>query len=231
MPLFVKDNKSVLFIHIPKTAGTSIERAFKESGYQDKYLHMPGRGDGPDKAPCNPQHWHHGLIQRWLYTAEKVTSEFTIVRNPFTRCISEYFWKGQRPQNFNNDFFKGLQNFIVQNLNQYLTNEDIFQSTKEEFLKTGKKFTADNHFRPQWHFVGPKTKIFRFENLKPEVWNTLSTTYNLNVELATEYTKVPLSMERPTKFPQDFQVTEQFKELYTKVYGQDHTRFGYPMPF
>jgi hypothetical protein len=38
VPVMIKDGRSVLFIHIPKTGGTSVERLFKKSGWEQ---HLP----------------------------------------------------------------------------------------------------------------------------------------------------------------------------------------------
>ena len=52
--------------------------------------------------------------------------------------------------------------------------------------------------------------------------------FNLG-ELANEFTDLPLSKARPTSMK--IEPTEEFKKLYTQVYGEDHKKFGYDMPF
>lgn len=227
MPLFTKNNRNILFVHIPKTAGTSIEAAFMDAEYTELFLHVPSRDD-PDRAPCNPQHWHHGLVQRWIYPAYKIHSEFAIVRNPFTRCISEFFWRGKPNRGFNDKFYQELQTFIVQNLNKYIENEKLFQTTKESFLKENKKFHADNHWRPQWHFVGKNTQIFKYETLHSKCWPTIKTKYSLT-NMHHKNAKIPPDIVRPSRMGID--TSSEFKELYLQVYQKDHTQFGYDLPF
>ena len=44
MPLFTKGDRSVLYIHVPKTGGTSIEHFFLSNGYAAEYLDTGGAG-------------------------------------------------------------------------------------------------------------------------------------------------------------------------------------------
>lgn len=215
MPLFIKDSKRALFVHIPKTAGTSVETAFLDCGYDKQFLHRPGKGDGPDKKPCNPQHWHQELIRENIYPVLDGRSffEFAIVRNPFTRLISEMMWKNSGGSNFDKDeFFKSLDKFGCNGMRTYKT----------------ANFHGDNHWRPQREFVGPNTVVFKYEEIKYQAWADLKMRFNLE-ELKTEFTHISLDKARPTKM--NIEPTQEFKELYTEIYGEDHKQFGYDMPF
>ena len=43
MPIFTRNGRHILFIHIPKCAGSSIENAFKMNGYSISYLDRSGK--------------------------------------------------------------------------------------------------------------------------------------------------------------------------------------------
>jgi len=139
MPLMIKDSRRVMFIHIPKTAGTAIEKSFENSGWSLKFFHAPNRGHGPDLAPCNPQHWHQGPLRKWAYTAGPVTFEFALVRNPFTRLISEMLWREKsqsahiNQHGYDTEFFNRLDAFGIRHMQQYIKNENQFQADKELF--------------------------------------------------------------------------------------------------
>ena len=73
------------FIHIPKTAGTSVEQFIKDNGKNEiNYLGVQ-----------NNRSMHH-------YTALELKKlephifdiyyKFSIVRNPYDRLLSEYYW-------------------------------------------------------------------------------------------------------------------------------------------
>jgi len=215
MPLFIKDSKRALFVHIPKTAGTSVETAFLDCDYGKQFLHRPGKGDGPDKKPCNPQHWEQELIQKNIYPVldGKSFYEFAIVRNPFTRLISEMMWKNNGHTNFDkDDFYTFLDKFACNGMRSYKRDP----------------YHADNHWRPQNEFIGPNTVVFKYEELQHQAWPDLRMRFNLE-DLGTEFTNVGLDKQRPTKMK--VEPTENFKDMYTEIYGKDHEQFGYDMPF
>ena len=231
MPLFTKEKKRALFVHIPKTAGTSIESAFLDAGYNREFMNRPGKGDGPDHKPCNPQHWQMSLIVKNIYPVlvGKNFFEFAIIRNPFTRLISEMMWRNKGRNDFENDsFYEFFDKYVVDGIKAYLDNERVYKETPHKFEGGGLSFYQDNHWRPQVDFVGPKTVIFKYENLEHDAWADLRMRFNLG-ELANEFTDLPLSKARPTSMK--IEPTEEFKKLYTQVYGEDHRKFGYDMPF
>ena len=231
MPLFTKDKKRALFVHIPKTAGTSIESAFLDAGYSKQFMNRPGKGDGPDHKPCNPQHWHMPFILKNIYPVldNKSFFEFAIVRNPFTRLISEMMWRNKGRNDFQNEsFYEFFDDYVVKGIQAYLDNERKYKESPGKFEGGGLSFYQDNHWRPQKDFVGPKTVIFKYEELKYEAWADLRMRFNLG-DLASEFTDLPLDKPRPTSMK--IKPSDDFVKLYTQVYGDDHKRFGYDMPF
>ena len=232
MPLFTKDDKKVIFIHIPKTAGTSIEYAFMDAQYKDKFLIINARGDTGNTTPCHPQHYQYGLLERFVFPEVGTgIEEFALVRNPFTRCISEYFWMGGgQPQNYNDTFFEGLVKYIESNLKSYESNEKTWQENKDNFITNNQRFHADNHWRPQWHFMGVNTKIYKYEEYGEKVFPELKEKYGLS-NLPSKYTNVSLDLGRPSKFPDSIKLTQGFKDLYLKHYKKDHRLYGYDLPF
>lgn len=61
MPLFHKNNKRILFIHIPKAGGTSIEQFFKRNGWEMEFYDGGGKGTKNEFTRCSP----HICIIRW----------------------------------------------------------------------------------------------------------------------------------------------------------------------
>src|SRR5690606_18407145 len=100
----------VIFIHISKCAGTSVEKAFGIN-----------LSDNTETNNCNlfgwnalsKMHLHHAtpqqLIDGGFLTLDEWNSyyKFIIVRNPYSRAVSDYFWILKDAQVF--DSFK---NFI-----------------------------------------------------------------------------------------------------------------------
>lgn len=59
MPVFVKNNLKVLYVHIPKTGGTYIEDLFRQNGFDVKFWESNLLGGA---LRCSPQHYHHELL-------------------------------------------------------------------------------------------------------------------------------------------------------------------------
>jgi hypothetical protein len=93
MPVFSINGKSVLFIHVPKTGGTTVERVLSQFGSMS--LHSNGhcfrdqfRGGWLSK-PVPLQHLHGALLRR-LILPDQFDLVFMLVRDPVQRMISEY---------------------------------------------------------------------------------------------------------------------------------------------
>ena len=203
MPLFKKDNKTVLFIHIPKCAGTTIERAFEDAGWDIEFLVEPARRGHKDWSPCNPQHWHYEDLLKNVHNNYNIDYEFTVVRNPFQRLLSEMYWRG----NATNNITESINTTGLQYLNSYIKNN----------------YTMDNHIRPQKQFIGPTTNVFRYENLQ-NVFDMLSRDFGVN-SFANHY---KTNAVKPTAMNN---LSSQFKERYKEIYFGDHDLLKYNKPF
>jgi hypothetical protein len=131
MPIFTNGNRKILFIHIPKSAGSSIERIGRDKGWEESFS---VRGKSLTEAAyykATPQHFHADIL-RQIFDFKEFDSVFTIVRNPYDRLKSEYYW--QRDQSMTN-----LQ------VDDWVSN--IFQRYSEN------QFICDNHIRPQVEFL------------------------------------------------------------------------------
>ena len=77
--MFINHQYKFIFIHIPKTAGTSIRNSFDMNGY--------------DKKVVRKSYPHSRCSEVKEYCGEKIWDEyfkFSFVRNPFDRMISFY---------------------------------------------------------------------------------------------------------------------------------------------
>lgn len=149
MPYFPTLN--LLFIHIPKTGGTSIESHFKSKIpielFEPQFVLPNYKGItlmlDKDETRSSLQHLTYRIIKR---NSELLSIPFddpklriiSIVRNPYNRIISDLFW------------FKLIT--------RSTTPEQVFQVIKKYITLTGKYFAnhkmhLDNHNIPQYKFV------------------------------------------------------------------------------
>lgn len=92
MPIFSKDDKHYLFVHIPKCGGTTIESLFKKCGYSLSYLATKADGVNGELNRvrwCSPQHMHAEVLNS-IFDVRRYAKIFTIVRNPLDWFKSEY---------------------------------------------------------------------------------------------------------------------------------------------
>jgi hypothetical protein len=159
------------FVHIPKTAGTTIEVLAENENilwglkYKFKY---------PDLSFGGISNWHVPHI----INPYPETDTFTVVRNPYDRLISEYKWRLKKSRLFKSRLFKYVNN--VDNFNDWISSTLVNNNLRY--------FAIDGHLIPQHHFTHDKMHvriidtIIRFERLEVE-FNHLMESRNMSLRI------------------------------------------------
>lgn len=213
MPILIADTKRILYMHVPKTGGTSIERLLASYG------EVTLRADRtPTALKCTPQHLHTesllGLFRspnpRWSMEFDYV---FMTVRNPLRRLISEYNY-----QHMYNSPFKARRNAFSRMLGiDPWIHYSYFQWRRNPFY-------ADNHFRPQVEFQLPGAEVFKLEDGLDPVRLRLDALLERRGDSLAHHMTSPAS-----KFSQ--QLSSASRRLIMNWYGDDFARFSYPDPW
>jgi hypothetical protein len=137
MPLYSIGDRILLFIHVPKAGGTTVEYALAEYciGFLDRKFQ-------PGIFPCSPQHFHGAMLQGIL-NLENIDYNFMTVRHPFERIKSEYKWRRR--------FFN-----LSTPLNEWVSS--AFDSYRSNH------YILDNHLRPMVDYLVPNVEVFRIED-------------------------------------------------------------------
>lgn len=214
MPLYRIGEKSVLFIHIPKTGGTSIESWLCEQGSQALYI--PGK---PDWLPCPPQHFHASILKQ-LISEDYVDYAFTITRHPIDRFLSEFFYQIQlSPKKFRPSWHvkkKPVLSARPQELACYFRNwtADVFSRYRAN------QFAHANHIRLQSHFIDyEKLNVFRFEQSFLEIFKQLSIDLGVNCPSCRVAEKVSKRVS--------FDMPDRTLEQIESFYEEDFQRLNY----
>tara|TARA_B100002051_G_scaffold239752_1_gene243227 strand:+ start:1354 stop:2052 length:699 start_codon:yes stop_codon:yes gene_type:complete len=138
------DEKSSFIIHIPKTAGTSVTKSIY----------------GTDSNCC---HYEWKYLKIILKQNFYNYFSFSIVRNPWDRCLSAYeFLRMGGDNNKDRIFYQ-----------KYMSNYNDF----EDFVKNGlfkKRIFSSTHFLPQSNFIFSKNDkcmvnyLLRFETIESD---------------------------------------------------------------
>lgn len=199
-----------LFVHIPKCAGTSIEKILDMSTLNEYFSHKrihSNRMQIPvekfteeEYTNCvnkTPQHMTYSEMCKVIDNIDSLF-KFSIVRNPYSRLVSQY--------EYSKSFIKDADTFAN------LINCLDYEKTKRIELFDGHLETQTSYLK---NFDG---KIYRFENIQ-ECMNDL--------KQYSPVTIIPHANKR--------EYTKQYMEYYTpellekvqKFYIEDFTNFNY----
>lgn len=154
MPIFL--NNKLLFIHIPKTGGTSIEKFIEDNGDVMAFYTFSG---SIFVNSHTPQHCTYKEYESFNFLKSGMRI-FTIVRNPEERVISEFFYIHKyRP-----DIRKYFKNF-----EEYL---QLFLSYENLTLFDNHNLSQYDYLKNQKGEIDMKIKIFKFFDHK-EIENYL----------------------------------------------------------
>ncbi len=196
MPKFKFKGQELLFLHIPKTGGTSIESWLSthcEISYYSTVI--------PTFMKCSPQH----LTIDYLLMLEPNLDipTFTVVRDPYDRAESEYFFRtgNQQPQ-----LRPNFSAWMLKHLHQLNRNPHHL----------------DNHLMPQWYFINESVDVHRYEDGLGRLFENLTKTYHIPKPKEIPHTnaspraKVTWSSELLDRFHKHYAV--DFEKLEYKMH-------------
>ena len=169
----VWDNKrKIIFLHIPKTGGTSVEKGLNLLSKKDGY------GINDNKKAMQHYDWNEYKNHIGNEKYDKYY-KFSISRNPYDKVVSDYFW---------------LKNIAK------LTHDNFQKKTFDEYLNYCEQIVKNksynltiyhDHFKPQHQFIYDKNnklminQILRFENFE-YVTKFVNTRYKTNIKHLNE---------------------------------------------
>lgn len=88
MPSFISKSHNLTFLHIPKTAGTSIHR----------WMALSARSDSVDLLSLEFPKYRHPRMSEIETLGQVSDNNFSVIRNPWDRMLSAYAFLTQLPQ-------------------------------------------------------------------------------------------------------------------------------------
>jgi hypothetical protein len=146
VPIFTRDDRAVLFVHVPKTGGTTLEKMMVGAGWEVGFRATPRTH--PAQAPLHrvsPQHYHADLLAQTL-RLDRFDTTFVVTRDPLARFRSEYAMRNKRHA------AAGTAAHV----------EEWTRSIARRVRRNPS--VLDNHLRPQHEFLVPGARVFRLED-------------------------------------------------------------------
>jgi hypothetical protein len=203
MPYFNNDTVNTLFIHIPKTGGSAVEN------YLSRSYNIPLNNLALylfDKTFSHVS-LQHQTLSTILESRSRFNIElynlmiFTVVRNPYTRLISDLFF-----------------NRLIKDKEDACTITNTIKTYLQRFAQD--ETVLDNHVRPQHHFlildgqIDPSIHILRQETLSSDMDRLGFKNFPIKNESSCNYYNL---------------LTFEAVSLINTVYKQDFLYFGYDM--
>ena len=208
MPYFYNNEINVLFIHIPKTGGTSITKYFSKKYNIPLDIISFCCNNYGKKIPLSTDHFILNTIVT-IYGNKINKNNLTIlvvVRNPYYRIISELFYRNEINVNNTSDEI-----------------EKIISIKIDEYLKFF--HYLDNHYVPQYRFLCNKEEqlytnltILKFENLNNEMHKNGFEDFNIFLNNNNNKNVNYMSY-----------LNNNSIQLINKIYKKDFDFFGYEM--
>jgi hypothetical protein len=198
MPIIRANGQNILFMHIPKSGGTSVESWLEQSYPISLKRSLKGH-----ELPVVPQHIHAEMT-RFLFDESFFDYSFAVVRNPYARMLSEYKYRmshrRRRERILPQPSFSGW-----------------VRSTLRRYERDN--FVYSNHIRPQHQFLFEGTEVFRLEDgldgLQARLTEILGVAPPNSIPFLNKSRTVEIAIDDATA------------ALLAKFYGGDFEALGY----
>ncbi len=196
-------NKRCIFIHIPKTAGTSIEQFLTEKGKNQLIFH--GVKDGRSM-----HHYTAFDIKHNMPFVFQKYYKFSVIRNPYDRLLSEYYWTPIRGVGYKSGQTKAdFITYVASVINNKAYYSNIYNDhfiPQHLFIHNGKKLLVDELFRYE-----DLDNTVNYLKQKLDIKNEFP---NLNKSKNSSYIKTDWN--------------EKQKDRIYNIYKKDFILFNYP---
>lgn len=223
-----------IFVHVPKAAGTSIERAFMEDlGLDMDNRHSLILGSGTNKS-LGPRRVSHLKAEEFVsqhYLSEDIFKsyfKFAFVRDPYDRLFSTYKMLGYSD-------FLSFEGFIRHKLNNLLKSKDygFFLLPAYQYLYSsdnkllvdfvGKFENLNEDFKKVLNEIGLRNLNLKHYNKHKESENRLNSLIKIPFKMSKNIKAIRhLSIVKPKK-----ELTETSKKIVLDIYNMDFETFGY----
>lgn len=189
------DSHKLLFVHITKTGGQSITSFLLDNlGENPHSFKNPKYGLIPNKKfkIAGPEHYHHKFLSEYENVDDYF--KFTVVRNPYERFCSAFYFRGLHKEYTYKEYTK-----IIPTITDNRTDEYRMFCPQVEYLQSS--LTID--------------KIYKTENLN-EVYTMLKNKYGFNKQPVVK-NRLEQEKQNLDQYTRDF-IKDYYKEDFTSLF-------------
>lgn len=207
MPLYKIDHQNIkkfcLFVHIPKTGGTSITSFFKLLNFKETYGYDV---DFRELLKETPQHFTYNTLNN-LINISRIDFSFAIMRDPFDKIISSYFWSKKYSNQSMDIKKKNFENWFSTYANLYKENKNVLA----------------NHLIPQHEFLGKKLKkIYKFEDGVNIIFSDVIKSLNLKINDHYYFPHLLKNQKNNKKEIKRIKESKQISKIIFDFYKKDY---------
>jgi hypothetical protein len=203
MPIyFIPNCKPIVFVHVPKTGGSSIEHCLSSI---EGSMCIGFSQNAVPHLGCTPQHFTYESLNAIYGSLIADAHWFSIVRNPYSRLESEFFYRlnggmlklGSNPKEY-------FSEWVMQVLNEYCGDHHIF----------------DNHLLPQTVMIGPIDDWYRYEDTLESALRSLAQMTGFSADGLQ-------LLRKKSGYRSNVYWTPAAEKACREIYAADFERFGY----
>lgn len=207
--------KKILFVHVPKNAGTSITKIFD---FKKGVKNLTGF---EEKTRIHFSHLTIGQIKNFINL--KKYYSFAFVRNPFDKIVSEFFYrKLHKDKNVN--YFKRLK------VKKFTFDEFVNRLSEFKITNRINKSLEESHFLTQTKFLYIRNKLYvdfvgrieNFENDFKKLVEKINEKRNLNINIDKIHHS---NSSKHVNYK--FYYNSTTKKIIEKIYKKDLDNFNY----
>ena len=208
----ILDKEKLIFVHIPKNAGTSIKKAFN---YKSKGEVIKGGVDyGFNEMMVGHKHWTIGKIKKEYPKEYASYKKFAIIRNPYERMVSWYAYL--KRYRLGNDLLNTYK------YNSKTNSYEIFETQKapiDEFKAWVKNpFIIDPRdwlLNNQCHWIDDTVSLLRLENLNEDLNSFFNKEFSIDKKNGT------------SRYKTESYYDEKTSNIVYDRYKEDFEKFNY----
>ena len=202
--MVISDEKKIIFFHIAKCAGTSVED-FLFHNKKKNELYGVKNINGEIFAL---QHLTYQKLKELNLIGNRLQEyyKFTVVRNPYARTVSDYLWLIRKKQKeFNKISFPDF----IQKVKQIVTNKKFYQKNYYD------------HFIPQSNYL--------VDSNNNEILNEIIKIENLDDYFLKNYGVKPVRKNTRNKYKYLSYYNPDTIKIINDLYHEDFEKLNYPM--